>query len=273
MTQQGVLGLLPRRTEYMRIDEMAEAQVNPKGHDERRIRSSIERWGFLEQAVLDERTERLVHGHGRLEQVRQLLVEGQDPPDGIVVDDEGHWLWPVTRGWSSRSDAEAHQVGVTLNRLTEVGGWSDLEALTAILDEANAMDPDLADVVMGFTSEKVDELAALLAQSGGESVDGEDWQGMPEFEQPSLKSAFHTTIHFATQEDADAFFLLIERTKAPSLWWPTDDGHTGSDYTVAVVSADAAAGPEPELEPEPKAKPKPRRGAAGRLVHTDPADA
>jgi hypothetical protein len=258
VTRKTTTATLPRRTDYMRVDEMVEAELNPKGHDAVRIRGSIERWGFLEQAVLDERTGRLVHGHGRLHQVLALRADGQQPPDGVVLDDDGNWLWPVTRGWSSRSDAEAHQVGVTLNRLTEVGGWSDLQTLTAILDEANEMEPDLA-VLMGFGGEDIDKLHAQLAAAGaGEGVEGDDWQGMPEFEQPSLKSAFHTTIHFATQEDADAFFVLIERTKAPSLWWPTDDGHSGSDYRVAVMGAG-----EGDQEPV-----EPTVGAGGRLVHT-----
>ena len=267
MTRKSTTAALPRRTEYMRVDQMREAELNPKGHDEVRIRGSIERWGFLEQPVLDERTGRLVHGHGRLHQVRALLDEGQAPPDGVVLDDDGNWLWPVIRGWSSRSDAEAHQVGVTLNRLTEVGGWSDLATLTSILDEANEMEPDLA-VLMGFNGEQLDGLHAQLTAAGaGEQVDGDDWQGMPEFDQPDLKSAFHTTIHFASHEDADAFFLMIERAKAPSLWWPADDGHSGSDYRVAVVAA--AEDPDDSGEREP---PVPTVGAGGRLTHTDPAD-
>jgi hypothetical protein len=150
----------------MRVDEMHEADINPKGHDERRIKLSIERWGFLEQPVLDERTGKLVHGHGRLHQLVSMLGEGQDPPDGITTDKQGHWLWPVTRGWSSRSDEEALQVGVALNRLTEVGGWADLEGLTGILDAANDLDPALLDVI-GYSSDELDDLHATLEETGG----------------------------------------------------------------------------------------------------------
>src|SRR5687767_8544629 len=110
---------LPRRQEYMRIGDMRTAERNPKGHDGPRINGAIARFGFLEQAVLDERTGRMVSGHGRLEQLIEMRDAGQQPPDGITIAPDGEWLWPVIRGWSSRSDVEADAVGITLNRLTE----------------------------------------------------------------------------------------------------------------------------------------------------------
>ena len=63
---------LPRRQEYMTLDEMQTAERNPKGHDGPRINGAISRFGFLEQAVLDERTGRMVSGHGRLEQLMEM---------------------------------------------------------------------------------------------------------------------------------------------------------------------------------------------------------
>lgn len=167
-----VAGALPRRTEYMRVDQMTEALENPKGHDGPRIRGAIERFGFLDQPVLDERTGRLVHGHGRLDQLRAMMDEGDDPPDGLTLDGDGNWLWPVTRGWSSRSDDEAHAVGVTLNRLSELGGWDDLPGLTSILDRANEMDPALLNII-GYTSQELDTLRAITDQQDGSGL-GED---------------------------------------------------------------------------------------------------
>lgn len=153
----------PRWTDYMRVADMQEADVNPKGHDEARIRGSISRYGFLEQPVLDERTGKLVAGHGRLAQLRALHAEGETPPDGVVVDDAGEWRWPVTRGWASRSDTEAEAVGVTLNRLTELGGWDDLEQLSGILGRAAELDPVLLDLA-GYSTAELAALQELTAQ-------------------------------------------------------------------------------------------------------------
>ena len=150
----------PRRTEYMSVREMLVAQRNPKGHDGPRIRRAIERFGFIDQPVLDERTGRLVSGHGRLEQLRELLDKGADPPDGIMRGEDGDWLWPVTRGWASRSDVEAETVIVTLNRLAETGGWSDLDGLAAILEQGRAVDDELL-YVAGYTEGELDTLLAL----------------------------------------------------------------------------------------------------------------
>lgn len=162
----------PRSTEYMKVTEMQEALVNPKGHAEAPIRGSIARFGFMDQPVLDERTGRLVAGHGRLAQLLAMQAEGQDPPDGITVDADGEWLWPVTRGWSSRSDDEAHIAGVTLNRLTEIGGWDDLESLTAILHAADDIDPGML-ALTGYTTAELAALDAITGAGEGEG-DGED---------------------------------------------------------------------------------------------------
>lgn len=167
-------GTTPRTTAYMRLDEMHEADLNPKGHDGPRIRGSIARFGFVDQPVLDERTGKLIGGHGRLMQLRDMHADGETPPDGITIDADGMWRWPVTRGWSSRSDTEAHAVGVALNRLTEAGGWDDLHTLSDILGAAYEMDPGLLDVT-GYTIQELDTLRALTGDpDDGDGEDDED---------------------------------------------------------------------------------------------------
>jgi hypothetical protein len=162
-----------RYTEYMPISKMEEAERNPKGHDSPRIQGAIARFGFMDQAILDERTGRLVGGHGRLAGLIEMRDEGQDPPEGIEVDASGEWLWPVTRGWSSRSDVEAEAALVALNRLTELGGWDDLDQLGQILENANAVDPTLLDVA-GYTQGELDTLLELARIHDGNGDDDED---------------------------------------------------------------------------------------------------
>lgn len=146
----------PRRIEYLPVTEVQEAEVNPKEHDTPRIASSVSRFGFADAPILDERTGRLVAGHGRLSDIRARLEDGKEPPEGIVVDDAGRWLMPVQRGWASRSDEDAAAFLVAHNRLTETGGWDDRQ-LAEMLDELRDVDPDLLDLT-GYSDDDIEEL-------------------------------------------------------------------------------------------------------------------
>lgn len=144
-----------RRVEYEPIDQLIGAQNNPKQHNIDLVRRSIARFGYVSPAIVDERTGRLVVGHGRTEALLALRDAGDTPPEGVRQDDSGVWLVPVLRGWSSRSDEEAAAYLVADNRHTELGGW-DNEALAKLLDDIG--DPDLVDL----TGWDLDELSSLL---------------------------------------------------------------------------------------------------------------
>lgn len=104
-----------RWLEYMRVSELETAPRNPNEHDRPNIKASIDRHGFVEAIVIDERTGRMVAGHGRREDLIDKRAAGEDPPEGIDVDAEGEWLVPVQRGWSSSSDADAEAYLVSSN--------------------------------------------------------------------------------------------------------------------------------------------------------------
>lgn len=69
-----------RWLDYMPLSKIDRAERNPKQHDEVGIRGSLGRWGVADLPVLDERTGRLVSGHGRLDQVEYL---SQLDPAGV----------------------------------------------------------------------------------------------------------------------------------------------------------------------------------------------
>lgn len=146
-----------RRVEYTPLTFIEAAPRNPKRHAGDAIKKSIDRFGFAELPLIDERTGRLVAGHGRLDQLAAMRKDGQAPPDGVRVDDAGEWLVPVVRGWQSRSDADAEAYVVASNRLTTLGGWDDAE-LGELLSDLQEADPDLL-AVAGYTDA---DLAALL---------------------------------------------------------------------------------------------------------------
>lgn len=150
-----------RRLEYVPLDELIPAEHNPKRHDLPAIGRSIDRFGYVEPIVVDERTGRLVAGHGRLEQLAAAKAAGADAPDGVVATDRG-WRVPVLRGWASRSDADAAAYLAASNRLVELGGWDDVE-LGTLLADVTAVDAELA-TIAGFDAA---ELSRLLAAAQG----------------------------------------------------------------------------------------------------------
>lgn len=165
----------PRRIDYMRLEDIPDADVNPKDHDEPRIAGSISRFGFADAPILDERTGQLVAGHGRKGDLIARHTAGGQPPEGIMVDEDGAWLVPVQRGWRSRSDEDAKAFLVAHNRLTETGGW-DERRLAGLLEELGDADPDLLELT-GFNEDDIDDMLAGgdgvgdLATSTGKLID------------------------------------------------------------------------------------------------------
>lgn len=144
----------PRRIEYRRVRDLVHAPVNPKGHDLEGIRRSMERFGFIEVVAEDGRTGRLISGHGRQETLALAEAAKLNPPEGILVDDDGAWTVPVSVGWSSRNDDEAAAALVAVNHLVELGGW-DGEALAPMLTVL----PDELLALTGFDRERLEQMA------------------------------------------------------------------------------------------------------------------
>lgn len=147
-----------RRLVYVPIDELPSADRNPKAHDQSSTEKSIVRFGFMEPAVLDERTGKLVAGHGRRDTLLEMRDRGEDAPDGIVIDKRKGWTAPLVRGWASKDDAEAEAAGVALNRIGE-GLWH-LQTLTAVLDDVRGTEYGLDG--LGYTPADLDLMHAQL---------------------------------------------------------------------------------------------------------------
>lgn len=178
-------GAPPRWTEYMYVDELQSAPRNPKLHDQDALGYLIDHHGFVEAPTLDERTGRLVAGHGRRDQLLAKQAAGEDPPDGILVGDDGRWMTPVQRGWRSRSDADAEAYVVGSNESTIRGGYDErlLLAVAHDLDAAGLLAAAAVD------QEKYEDLLKQhgnpfdWAQAG--SKDGEAREATPPDEFPA----------------------------------------------------------------------------------------
>jgi hypothetical protein len=162
----------PKRwLEYMPITELVPATRNPKDHDLDQIQASMARFGYTEPVIIDERTGKLVSGHGRCESLRLLHDAGGPPPDGIeVIADD--WLVPVNRGWASKDDVEAGAYLLAANRLVELGGWNEATLLESLqeLVEGDAI------LGTGFDMEDVEAIQRKLkrqAAGSGDPLEGD----------------------------------------------------------------------------------------------------
>lgn len=171
------------RIEYMDLAELVRAPRNPKQHDLGAIHTSIARFGFVSPIILDERTGRLLAGHGRLDSLQAAKASGSKPPDRIEAQD-GTWHIPVVRGIASKSDQEAEAYLVADNRTVELGGWDDA-ALASLLSDLAAQD---ALAGTGFDGEDVD---ALLKRLGDDTL-GQDESGR-------LKSSWEVLVSCADE--------------------------------------------------------------------------
>lgn len=142
----------------MALDDILPALRNAKGHSASGIHRSIDRFGLMETPMVDERTGRLLAGHGRIADIAERFAAKKAPPRGVEVVD-GVWRVPVQRGVSTVDDVEADAYVIASNQLVIAGGWQDEKLLAQQLREHQATDAGLA--ALGFSN---DDLAALLAR-------------------------------------------------------------------------------------------------------------
>lgn len=150
---------MPLTLEYMPVVDLPENPQNPKLHSDE-IDASIERHGFVDPVIIDERTGLLLSGHGRREALMARQARGEDPPLNVEVDADGRWLAPVVRGVHTESDVEAGALIVGINALVPAGGW-DPDRLAGILAEVARTDMGLDGV--GFTHGDLELLLEDLA--------------------------------------------------------------------------------------------------------------
>ncbi|WP_328491193.1 ParB N-terminal domain-containing protein [Streptomyces zaomyceticus] len=157
----------PRFTGYVPLTDLSPADRNPKRHELELMIASIDMHGLVEIPVVDERTQKTLHGHGRRESLIEMQSRGMSAPSGIVIDEDGGWLVPVLRGWSSKNDAEAEALAIKLNRLPGEGGWDPRE-LAEVLEDLATGDAELFDSL----AIPHDEIDNLLRQVDPETLPG-----------------------------------------------------------------------------------------------------
>lgn len=164
------------RIEYMKLADLERAPRNPKEHDLGAIHQSINKRGFVMPILVDERTGRIVAGHGRLDALLQKEKAGETAPNQIEVDKNGAWLVPVVRGVGFKTDAEAEAYLLADNQTTLLGGWNVpmlAESLKA-LEKAKLLEGT------GFDQADLDDLVDQItgADKGADAVPGKPAKGI-----------------------------------------------------------------------------------------------
>lgn len=114
-------------------DTLVPWQRNPKGHDDKAILASVDRFGFASAVVARPSDRRILAGHGR---ARAAIAAG---------------LKEVPVVWVEMDDDAAASFTVADNKLSEAGGWDDA-ALAEVLKSLD--DPS----GLGFSQDELDKI-------------------------------------------------------------------------------------------------------------------
>jgi len=200
-------------TELAELDTLKPHPRNYREHPEAQrehLVASLQEHGVYRNVVVAE-DGTILAGHGVVESAREA----------------GLTQVPVVRLPFPPDDPRAVKVLVADNELTRLAS-SDDRLLADLLKEMR--DADLASLLgTGW-----DDLSVAVLLGEGYTDPSLAWEGMPEFASEDRQSAFRTIVHFPTEEDAQAFFSLIDRPMAAQLWWPAHDGFVGESTTGEV---------------------------------------
>lgn len=164
---------LPRRLAYVPLESIRPAENNGgRIHDLPAIRTSLSLLGFADPLKEDERTGRLVGGHGTVEALVEMMEDGEPPPEGVIIDDDGGWLVPVFTGWRSKDDGSASALLLGLNRIPGNARYTDY-GLASLLEEVATDHAELLDAT-GFPAESIDELLRYVTPERLNEADPDD---------------------------------------------------------------------------------------------------
>lgn len=143
---------------HVELRRLVQLPRNPKDHDVGQLILSIRRFGFVDPVVINQRTGRLLAGHGRDKALSMMRQQNMPLPTGIK-EQNGDWLVPAY--FVDVAEDEEEALAVALNRLTETGGW-DLSVLSTVLSALAERGEDKLHGT-GYTLDDVNDLIQLTA--------------------------------------------------------------------------------------------------------------
>lgn len=225
---------------YVDVAELRPNPRNPRVHraEVANLARTILRTAWGAPIVAQQRSKRIIGGHGRLEAAKLILA-------GLEVDGEmrggaehffdrgapGPGMVPVR--YVDVSDVEADAMTLADN----AKGLQGVDDPTAIVEMAAQFGRESAAMAdMGFDGEALDALVksagdAVLASGAQAPRDGQkagdaatEWEGMPEYDAGGGHSRLW--VSFKTAEDRAEFFGLVGQTdtgSTKSVWFPPQE--------------------------------------------------
>ena len=160
------------KIEYMPIEELKRWPENPKNHNIDAIQRSMRAFGYVSPIIVDESTNTIIAGHGRLEALSRLKKLGATPPDGIKVNGD-RWLVPVVCGVKFDDAQNAAAYAIADNRLVELGGWNTV----GLAEVVRKLEEDINIEAIGFEPGEFDalEIYATDIEDVNRTKYGEIW--------------------------------------------------------------------------------------------------
>lgn len=196
-----------RETEVVELSSLKRHPDNYKIHPQSQIdhiKKSIQENGIYRNIVVaNDYT--ILAGHGVCQALEQL----------------GETKVPVIKTPFYPTSAKAKKIMIGDN---EIGGLAELdnELLLQSLQEIS-LEEDLMGT--GFDDEMMTTLLLEIGEEEKVNHD-EEWEGMPEFDQPDKTSFRHVIVHLENEKDAEDFFKRIAQNdtgKTKSVWFPPQE--------------------------------------------------
>lgn len=200
----------------VKVKDLKQHPLNPNQGDVGAIVQSLEAHGLFKPVLVQKSTMRIIAGNHT---VQACEVEGYDEIDVILHDVD---------------DDQAMRMMLADNEIAHKA-QNNPTVLEELLESLAVTDNGLAGT--GFDADDLDTLIRLNEARAEQPLSAfDEWAGLPDYETNNKNSIFHTTVHFASDEDAESFFTLIGRPRRASMWWPNNDGHVGSDSSQRYIS-------------------------------------
>ena len=190
------------KVKEINIEDIEINTENPRKHSNKQvfqIADSIKEFGFTNPLLIDENNF-LIAGHGRLMAAKTLIYE---TVPCIILE--------------GLTEDQKKALNIADNKIAINSTW-DEELLWKQIKELT--DTDFNINLIGFDKEQI--MPFIEDDRVVESILNE-WEGMPEYNQSDKTSVRSVIVHFASDEDCDNFFELLQQNhteKTKSIWYP-----------------------------------------------------
>lgn len=149
--------------------------------------------------------------------------------DGTILAGNGLTMAAAQLGWDQVAvtvvpddwtEDQARAYAIADNRTGDLAEWDE----GALIEALESIDGDELLLAAGFNQTEFENLIrAWTGKDEGSTNPDDEWVAMPEYDQKDAGSVAKVIVHFMKQEDADAFFKMLDRPRAKYIYWPNPE--------------------------------------------------